>query len=69
DISRHVLVLCKLLTRVTQCVVKFLTTEIHCHLKNVYVEDYDRCAVNQWVIKFRDCEPRKTKLVDETHSR
>lgn len=63
-------------TRVKQrAVIEFLTaekvtpTEIHRRLKDVYGDDaVDRSTVNRWVIKFRDCEPGKAIIVDETRS-
>lgn len=63
-------------TRIKQrAVIGFLTaekvtpTEIHRRLKKVYGDDaVDRSTVNRWVIKFRACEPGKTRIVDEPRS-
>lgn len=61
--------------RCKQRVIEFLTaekvnpTEIHRRLKSGYGDDaVDRSTVNQWVIKFRGCEPGKAIIVDGTRS-
>lgn len=60
--------------QVKQCVVtEFLTaikvtsSEIECHLKDVFGDDdVERATVNKWIIKFHDCDPRKAIIVAET---
>jgi len=63
-------------TRLKQrAVTEFLSAEnvtpaeIHCRLQAVYGENtVNRTAVNRWVIKFRECEPGRTNIVDQPRS-
>lgn len=45
-------------------------SDIHRRLRAVYGDDnVDRSTVNQWVLKFRGCEPGKAIIVDEMRCR
>jgi hypothetical protein len=56
-------------------VIEFLSaenvtpTEIHRRLQAVYGENtVNRTTVNRWAIKFCECEPGRTNIVDQPHS-
>jgi len=43
--------------------------EIHCRLQAVYGENtVNRTTVNHWAIKFRECEPGRANIVDQSRS-
>ena len=63
-------------TRLKQhAVTEFLSAEnvtpaeIHCRLQAVYGENtVNRTTVNRWAIKFRECEPGRANIVDQSRS-
>ena len=48
---------------------KVTPAEIHRRLQGVYGEDsVNRTTVNRWAIKFRECEPGRANIVDQSRS-